>query len=394
MTAASPQGTSSIAYKPQLDGLRFLAVFGVLFYHYSTWLRRLDLPFTVEMGTFISFFFVLSSYLITTILLSNKNKGGPTGKTAYNFLVRRTLRIFPAYYFYLLLLLLLPIGGWEVREHPLSYFFYLSNFRTYAAQYWDTLTSHLWTLSVEEQFYIVWLWVILLIPQRYLPVTFYSIMVGGVAFRLLYSQVHPAEQTVPMVILTPSCMDTFAYGGLLAWQQYYRRSTIPLFKKIFAVVVPLWILLIALHQRVLLLAFDRAFISVGTMVLIAGADKGYKNGFGRFLQHKWVIYLGKISYGIYLYHLVVPYVFWKLYNDVAHWLLQKYQVSLTPLTIVLVNPVVSLIFYFILTALFASFSWYLLEKPISSLKRYFTYALVPRPGRLPDLAKPVTDKDL
>jgi len=396
MTAASPQGTSSIAYKPQLDGLRFLAVFGVLFYHYSTWLRQLELPFTVEMGTFISFFFVLSSYLITTILLSNKNKNGPTGKTAYNFLVRRTLRIFPAYYFYLLLLWLLPIGGWEVRQHPLSYFFYLSNFRTYAAQYWDTLTSHLWTLSVEEQFYIIWLWVILLVPQRFLPLTFYSIMIGGIAFRLLYFtlHVHSAEQTVPMVILTPSCMDTFAYGGLLAWQQYYRRSTIPLFKKIFAVVVPVWILLIALHQRVLLLGFDRAFISVGTMVLIAGAIRGYKNRFGRFLQHKWVTYLGKISYGIYLYHLVVPYVFWKVYNGVAHWLLQKYQLSLTPLSVVLVNPVVSLIFYFILTALFASFSWYLLEQPISRLKRYFTYTLVSRPKRVPDLAKPVSDKDL
>jgi peptidoglycan/LPS O-acetylase OafA/YrhL len=249
---------------------------------------------------------------------------------------------------------------------------------------------------VEEQFYIVWLWVILLIPDRLLPMTFYVIMIAGVAFRLLYFtlHVHSAEQTVPMVILTPSCMDTFAYGGLLAWQQYYRRSRIPLYKKIFAVVIPVWIVLIATHQRVLLLGFDRAFISVGTMILIAGADKGYKNGFGRFLEHKWVLYLGKISYGIYLYHLLVPYVFWKIYNNAAHWLLQKFQVSLTPLAVVLVNPVVSLIFYSILTALFASVSWYLLEQPISRLKRYFTYSLPSRPSRLPDLAEPVTDKNL
>jgi peptidoglycan/LPS O-acetylase OafA/YrhL len=393
---ASTPGTSSITYKPQLDGLRFLAVFGVLFYHYSGWLRTLDLPFTVEMGTFISFFFVLSSYLITTILLSNKHKSGPYAKTAYNFLVRRTLRIFPAYYFYLLLLLLLPFGGWEVRQHPLAYFFYLSNFRTYAGQYWDALTSHLWTLSVEEQFYLVWLWFILLIPDRHLPLLFYILMIAGVVFRISFFtlHVHSAEQTVPMVILTPSCMDTFAYGGLLAWQQYYRRNRIPLFKKAFAIIVPVWIILVATHQRLLLLGFDRAFISIGTMILIAGADKGYKNGFGRFLQHPWVTYLGKISYGIYLYHLLLPYVFWKLYNNAAHWLLQKKQVSLTPLTVVLVNPVVSLIFYSILTVLFASVSWYLLEQPISRLKRYFTYTLTPRPHRLPDLTKPVTDKDL
>jgi peptidoglycan/LPS O-acetylase OafA/YrhL len=249
---------------------------------------------------------------------------------------------------------------------------------------------------VEEQFYIVWLWVILLIPDRLLPMTFYVIMAAGVVFRLLYFtlHVHAADQTVPMVILTPSCMDTFAYGALLAWQQYYRRSRVSLYKKIFAVMVPVWILLIALHQKVLLLAFDRAFCSVGTMILIAGADKGYKNGFGRFLQHKWVIYLGKISYGIYLYHLLVPYVFWKIYNSAAHWLMLKYQMSLTPLAVVLVNPVVSLVFYFMLTVVFASISWYLLELPISRLKRYFTYTAAPRPSRLPDLAKPVADKDL
>lgn len=396
MASASPQGAPSIAYRPQLDGLRFLAVFGVLFYHYSTWLRRLELPFTVEMGTFISFFFVLSSYLITTILLTNKNKHDATGKTAYNFLVRRTLRIFPAYYFYLLLLLLLPIGGWEVHSHPLSYFFYLSNFRTYAAQYWDTLTSHLWTLSVEEQFYLIWLWVILLIPDRLLPMTFYTLMAAGILFRIVFFTWHArsADQTVPMVILTPSCMDTFAYGGLLAWQHYHRQSRIKLYKKIFAVIVPIWILLIATHQAVLLLGFDRAFCSIGAMILIAGADKGYCNGFGSFLQHPWVTYLGKISYGIYLYHLLVPYVFWKIYNATAHWLWQKHQVSLTPLSVVLVNPVISLILYFILTALFASISWYLLELPISRLKRYFTYRSTPRVSPLPDPAKPVPDKDL
>jgi peptidoglycan/LPS O-acetylase OafA/YrhL len=130
------------------------------------------------------------------------------------------------------------------------------------------------------------------------------------------------------------------------------------------------------------------------MILIAGADKGYTNGFGRFLQHRWVLFLGKISYGIYLYHLLLPYVFWKFYNNIAHWLLQHKQMSLTPLAIVLVNPMVSLIFYSILTVLFASASWYLLELPLSRLKRYFTYTLTPRPQRLPDLAKPIADKDL
>ncbi len=369
MTSRSaPNENKSLSYKPQLDGLRFIAVFGVLFYHYNGWINTLNIPFTIDMGTFISFFFVLSSYLITTILLTNKHKGNTVGHTAYNFLVRRTLRIFPAYYFYLLLLLALPYGGHDVKTHPFSYFLYLSNFRTYWSQTWDNLTSHLWTLAVEEQFYIVWLWVILLIPDKYLPRVFYVIIAAGILFRALFFLYHPGAKTevVPLVILTPSCMDSFAFGGLLAYQQYYRKTNIPLLKTIFLISLPVWIVLVLTHQRLVLISLDRVIAAIGTMALINGATRGrgYTNAFGAFLEHRWVTYLGKISYGIYLYHLFLPYVFWKVYNG---------YIGYKPLTYVLVNPVVSFLLYFVMTALFASASWYLLEKPISGLKRYFNY---------------------
>ena len=380
-TLSLGQSNRALAYRPQVDGLRFIAVFSVLFYHYSNWLRKLDLPFTIEMGTFISFFFVLSSYLITTILLKDKHRGDSLGATAYTFLVRRTLRIFPAYYFYLLLLLLLPYGGLDVREHPLPYFFYVSNFHTWASQYWDSLTAHLWTLSVEEQFYIFWLWVVLLVPSRLLPNVLYLLIVSGITFRLLFCWLQPgtANETVPMVILTPSCIDSFAWGGLLAWRHFYKKSDmIPLLKKIFPAILGVWIGLILLHQRVLLVGFDRAFMSIGSLILIDSAVKGSTSRFGVFLQHKWITWLGKISYGIYLYHLLLPYVFWKVYNQLAASLQQKHGWSLEPLTIVLVNPVVSLLLYCTLTILFAAASWYFLEQPFNRLKRYFRYAVVAR----------------
>lgn len=380
-TLALRQNDRALTYRPQVDGLRFLAVFSVLFYHYSGWLRKLDLPFTVEMGTFISFFFVLSSYLITTILLKDKHKGNSLGLTAYTFLVRRTLRIFPAYYFYLLLLLLLPFGGHDVRDHPVAYFFYISNFHTWFSQYWDTLTAHLWTLSVEEQFYIVWLWLVLLTPSRFLPALMYLLIAFGIVFRLSFCWMHPGttSDTVPMVILTPSCVDTFAWGGLLAWRHFYKKSDmIPFMKKIFPAILMLWIGLILLHQQVLLLGIDRDFMSVGSMILIDSAVKGSTSRFGSFLQHKWVTWLGKISYGIYLYHLLLPYVFWKIYNHLAAFLLHRHGWSLDPLTLVLVNPVVSFFLYSGLTVLMAAASWRFLEQPFNSLKRHFRYAGVPR----------------
>jgi peptidoglycan/LPS O-acetylase OafA/YrhL len=292
------------------------------------------------------------------------------GSTAYNFLVRRTLRIFPAYYFYLFILLALPTGGHDVRTHAGTYFFYLSNYRTFASQTWDVLTSHLWTLAVEEQFYIAWIWVILLIPDRFLPRVFYLIIAGSVAFRVLFYLSHPGSRTevVPLVILTPSCMDSFALGGLLAYQQYYRKTNARLLTGIFLAWLPVWIVLLVTRQRLVLLGVDRVFVSIGTMALINGATRGrgYTNRFGAFLQHRWVTYLGKISYGIYLYHLLLPYVFWKLYN--AH-------IAYGPLTIILVNPVVSFLLYFGLTVAFATGSWYLMEQPLSRLKRYFSYGV-------------------
>ncbi|MBS1660661.1 MAG: acyltransferase [Bacteroidetes bacterium] len=359
-----------MAYRPQLDGLRFIAVLGVLFYHYSGWLRTLKLPFTVEMGTFISFFFVLSSYLITSILLTKKHEGRSSTHTAYNFLARRTLRIFPAYYFYLILLLLLPYAGHDVREHPLTYFLYLSNFHTYFGQIWDNLTSHLWTLAVEEQFYIAWLWLILVVKDKYLPPLLYSIIAAGILFRVSYFLLNPAapEETVPLVILTPACMDSFAFGALLAYQHYYKKTSVPFIKKIYPLLLALWVILIVTHQRLILLGIDRVFAALGTMILIEGADRGYTNKFGAFLQHKMITWLGKISYGLYLYHLLIPFIFWKIYL--------RYAASspfLTDLANILANPALSFILYFLLTVGFASLSWRFLEHPISRLKKYFNY---------------------
>jgi peptidoglycan/LPS O-acetylase OafA/YrhL len=369
-----------IEYRPQLDGLRFCAVFFVLFYHYSDWIRTLKIPFTIDLGTFISFFFVLSSYLITTILLTKKDSPSGKGHVAYNFLVRRTLRIFPAYYFYLMLLIMLPFAGWDVREHAALYFGYLSNFHIYADQLWNNLTSHLWTLAVEEQFYIVWIWVILFTPDRHLLKVFGSLIVFSVAFRLLYFFLYkPAStETIPYIILTPACVDGFAFGAILAYLHYKGKTCSPLLKKIFLFILPVWIVLILLHARGILLGFDRVFAGIGSIILVEGATRGYRNAMGRFLENRLVVYLGKISYGIYLYHLLVPFIFWKLYNPLSHYLLLRKKIDLGPLTELLVLPPISLCLYFILTVGCAMASWALIEKPISSLKRFFNYKSSPK----------------
>jgi peptidoglycan/LPS O-acetylase OafA/YrhL len=170
-------------FKPQLSGLRFCAVLFVVVYHFSTFL--MGLKWHYDLGSFIVFFFVLSSYLITRILIEAKlkaeDRGMPVWKVAVAFLTRRTLRIFPACYLYLIVLMLFPVEGHDLRVHPGIYFGYVYNVWIFITGAWGPYTVHLWTLAVEEQFYLVWPWIILFIPTRHLPKVF-----AGSAYTGLY----------------------------------------------------------------------------------------------------------------------------------------------------------------------------------------------------------------
>jgi peptidoglycan/LPS O-acetylase OafA/YrhL len=293
------------------------------------------------------------------------------------FLIRRTLRIFPAYYFYLVLLILLPLSGQYIRDHAGMYFLYLSNFQIYLDQSWGNLTPHLWTLAVEEQFYLLWPWLILFTPDKHLRKVFCWIVVAGFSFRLFFSVFHPgaATETVPMVILTPACIDAFAFGALLAYQHSIGKECGPLLKKIFGFSLPVWIGLSLLHFPAISSGFDRIFVAVFSMIIIEGAGKGYKNIAGRFLENRVVLYLGKISYGIYLYHLVIPFAFWIVFDKISLYVLHARGIRLDGLAKTMAMPWVSALIYLPLTILAATASWFLLEQPISKLKRLFGYSV-------------------
>jgi len=150
----------ALTYRPQLDGLRCVAISFVLIEHFGGYL-----------GTFVAggyygvdLFFVISGYLITAILLKAQH---PSFAASYRvFLGRRALRIFPAYYALLFLLLLLDFG--PVRES----FPWLATYTfNYPAALWETegrdnQLFYLWSLSVEEQFYLLWPPLVLALRNR------------------------------------------------------------------------------------------------------------------------------------------------------------------------------------------------------------------------------------
>jgi len=378
-----PTPTPIMKYSPQLDGLRFCAVLFVVSYH---WLPVIShIPVASFFGGIVNFFFVLSSYLITKILFSARQKhityGIPKIKMMGIFLLRRTIRIFPAYYFFLLLVLLLPTIGSEVRDNAGMYFSYLANYHIFNTQDFPSVTAHIWTLAVEEQFYLLWPFVILFIPHRHLLKTFVFIIVSSVVLRAIC---YSPSQGVPMAILTQYCVDAFAVGAILAYQSMApdteKKTITKYFNWVLLASIPVGIIIIVTKSYYLSFVFNRLLFSMLSLKIIEGAIDGYKNGFGKFLENKVVLYLGRISYGIYLYHLLIPVVFWKIYGFTMHYVktshagfFLKHKKAISSFEKVLVSPAAGFIIYAVLVIIVASLSSKLLEKPINKLKASFNF---------------------
>ncbi len=371
---------SILKYNPQFDGLRFIAVFFVVCYHWLPTFHHSSAAEFVGGGKWINFFFVLSSYLITRILISAKAKGEQLGiarpKVILVFLLRRTVRIFPPYYLYLLALLLIPNITAEVKENAGWYFSYLSNYRLFETQEYNRVTAHLWTLAVEEQFYIIWPFIILFIPQRHLLKTLLLIIAASVATRAVFY--HPV--LISQQILTEYCADAFAVGGIMAYKYTLATENEKL-------LITKWIRIALIGSIVLSIPilisksdyygfiFNRLFFSVISFALIEGALKGYNNWFGKFLVNKKVLYVGRLSYGIYLYHLLVPVIFWRLYRLVSRYFeanhagfLARFKKPIDWWEIAVTSEVGSFITYSICVIIIASLSAIFIEKPLSKLK--------------------------
>ena len=161
--------------------------------------------------TGVTLFFVLSGFLITTILLKAKSETDNNLGIIKNFMIRRSLRIFPIYYIFLGFLLLLK---YPIDIKFLGYFLtYTSNFLVIKEKHWVNYT-HTWSLSVEEQFYLIWPWLVLYIRNDRLKYLFLSFIVGAVASVAIYHYVLHMEADP---IFTTCCFDAFGIGGLYAY---------------------------------------------------------------------------------------------------------------------------------------------------------------------------------
>ena len=369
----------------QLDGVRFVAVALVLFDHWMA--ERVELPLGA-LG--VTIFFVLSGFLITRILLASKDKlahlpGRGLNKYMRVFYIRRTLRIFPVYYLTLFIL-------YAVNEPPVRRLFgWLALYATniYMAYFatWMGTVDHLWSLAVEEQVYLFFPLLLFLVPRRWVPLTATLMIVGAVAARyVLY------RARMPWFIgyvSMPTCLDSFGLGAIMAfWWLYERDRFARVFRQsiwvwvsiaLFAGVIVLTRMLPAVpdrmgwtgHHNIMSDVWERLAASLVGFFLIGRAVMGFTNPLMKWLLENRVSqYLGRISYGLYLFH---NFVFNVYHTPQTHITLRVWR-RLTDVLPILDSTYVFQFSYFAaITVLLATLSWYLIEKPINGLKDKFAY---------------------
>lgn len=305
-------------YIKQLDSLRGVAVTLVIISH---WLPEQNILNSIPNGQIgVDIFFVLSGFLISKILFDNRDKaialGQPISSVLKGFYIRRSLRIFPIYYLTIIVLYIFADStNTTIKDSFIYYATYTSNFYLFDIQHWDGMLSHLWSLAVEEQYYLIWPWLVLLVRKKYiLPIIFIFIAIG-IGSQFMLSGVKMSR------ILTFTCFDAFGLGSLLAWMITYKKEKLVFYFKrlsIIAIVAFLYFLYGAITKQWVVFSV-RTTVSILTVWLMYYIYLYHQTDTfkGRFiLNNGLLIFIGKISYGIYLYHNIVPRMVVRKYIDV------------------------------------------------------------------------------
>lgn len=342
-----------IAYSAEIDGLRAIAAACVLYSHMIT-------PEPHFAGAGVRLFFCISGYLITHILLSAREAADHTGPVLRAFYARRVLRIWPAYFAILLVALLLDAD--DVRDTAGWHLTFTTNFWLAASGVWTPdITGHLWTLAVEEQFYLLWPIAILLAPRWALGWIMAALPILCGLYIANLSGAQQVQEPGPMVLL-PAQLDVLGSGALLAFVErrgWLSRWWIVPVCIVGLVMSPLtigrdwpWPLITAVQQTAgLQLALPLSATTFVALVLFARHSPRWLAR--PLLGNRLLVWLGRRSYGIYLYHIYLLYAFIWLTGRGSGW----------PTFVAVGGGSVAL----------AALSWRYLERPLLRLKRRVPY---------------------
>jgi len=344
-------------YQPQFDGLRALAVLTVMVDHFSADVPNFPLPDWIHLGaTGVRLFLVLSGYFITASLRRARDRmdGGElsAGQTMVVFYWRRLLRIGPAYFVFAAIALLFDFGA--IRHNWPWVLTGTVNWLIAWKDQWPLAISHLWSICVQEQFYLLWPLLILLLPRRWMLSAIIAVVFAGIAFRIgcvIFSAPIIARWVLPF-----GSLDSLAAGAALGWcGGRLRASRVG------------WVLALLCLSMLIVAAILRNSdptqlksvlvepLEAGAFViLVARTATGFDGNIARFLGNAGLVFAGRISYGLYIYHILVAMVF-------NRWLPSQMRFLIT-------IPSLRLVVFGIVTLFIAALSWRLLEQPINRLR--------------------------
>jgi peptidoglycan/LPS O-acetylase OafA/YrhL len=413
VTAQSPDGGAAIERLPALDGLRGLAILLVMQFHFwglafgvAGWQPSLGIDrfFHRLFGTGwsgVDLFFVLSGFLITGVLYDAKHS------SAYfrNFYARRFLRIFPLYYGFLAgALFVLPVWNRvsdqgqieQLRQVQFWYWTYLVNLGSAIKPFHSNIPLvhiQFWSLALEEQFYLIWPLLMLLFSRRSMMLLCAVLVAGALATRyvLLDPVSAPFANQNAAHLLLPARVDTLALGAVLALAL---RGGIDLHRwKPVALVISagaLTVLTMLFIRHGGLTPLDRDVETVGLsalallyaslLLLLLTAKPADR--LHRLVSHASLRFLGRYSYAIYVFHLLVAFELTAEVNR-RHGLHLLFG-SQIPFNIgfSLTCTAISV------TA--AWLSWHVFEKHVQKLKRYVPYERYSNAGEGPATAQRAT----
>lgn len=303
-------------YFPGLNGLRAIAALGVVISHLTMQLDKFNLHFHIFgsrpdgspkgylLATYgVTIFFVLSGFLITYLLQVEKDKQPINIK---NFYLRRVLRIWPLYYFYFFLCLVF-IAIYALGFNLTSFFLYTFMCANIAGLLKISLPllDHYWSIGVEEQFYLFWPFLIRKIKDKLVPLLF-ALIILQLGLRVIVWFFWPYSFLANLSILMR--FDCMMIGGLGAI--FYKANNIQFMKIVdnkFTQLICFLILgLLICNKFHINAVVDTFIISLMSVGLIVG-QINIKNRLIS-LDTKVFDFLGKISYGIYIYHLLIIFL--------------------------------------------------------------------------------------
>lgn len=348
------QDQGGLSYLPGFDGMRFGAFLLVLVWHVTS-----------TTGWYgVDLFFVLSGFLISRILIVTRDG------THYfrRFYVRRALRIFPLYYVFLLSN---PLGKMST-ESATWFYTYVSNFLIAREQRWIQ-PGHLWSLAVEEQFYVLWPMIVWLVAPRRLGLAMLATctLAWGLRIFSYVGNVAPLS----LYVLPWFRVDAFAWGALVALGKHrdtrWYRWIVSQVKKLTCIALVIFASGLAVHPFETrhwfwpVIGATTLYILAALLIILVLESKTLSS----FLETWPLREMGRISYGLYVWHLVAV--------EVTHVAVRLGASKLNCVEITASTTgriVLELPCALALSTALALLSWWLLEQPFLSLKQLWSYS--------------------